>query len=101
MVNLMSLVVCEILPSVKATYQAKAKGIGVTVQAVYQKLNRLEVQLIKVLLRHGVSLIVQKTHSSRTAPRDRNGHELKLFTSNPRLSCPVLATSTLMTAPYW
>lgn len=56
-VNLMSLVVCGILPSVNAAYQAKAKGIGVTVQAVYQKLNGLEPQIVEVLLRHVVSRV--------------------------------------------
>ena len=50
----MSLVVCGILPSVNAAYQAKAKGIGVTTQAVYNKLNGIEPQIVEVLLRHVV-----------------------------------------------
>lgn len=54
-VNLMSLVVCGIAPSINAAYQAKAKGIGVSIQSVYNKLNGLEPQIIEALVRHGVS----------------------------------------------
>ena len=41
-VRLMSLVVCGISPSINAAYQSKTKGIGVSVQSVYNKLNGLE-----------------------------------------------------------
>lgn len=51
-VNLMSLVVCGIMPSVNAAYQARAKGIGVTLASVYNKLNGLEPQIVEALLRH-------------------------------------------------
>jgi hypothetical protein len=54
-VNLMSLVVCGILPSVNAAYQAKAKGIGVSLQSVYNKLNGMEPQIVEALVRHVVS----------------------------------------------
>ena len=53
-VSLMSLVVCGISPSINATYQSQAKGIGVRVQSVYNKLNGLEPQIIEALVRHGV-----------------------------------------------
>jgi hypothetical protein len=56
-VNLMSLVVCGIAPSVNAAYQAKAKGIGVTIQSVYNKLNGMEPQIVEALLRHVVSRV--------------------------------------------
>jgi IS4 transposase len=56
-VNLMSLVVCGISPSVNAAYQAKAKGIGVTIQSVYNKLNGMEPQIVETLLRHVVSRV--------------------------------------------
>lgn len=51
-VNVMSLVVCGILPSVNAAYQAKAKGIGVSIQSLYNKLNGIEPQIVESLLRH-------------------------------------------------
>ena len=54
-VNLVSLVVCGISPSVNAAYQAKAKGIGVSIQSVYNKLNGMEPQIVETLLRHVVS----------------------------------------------
>ncbi|KAM3104283.1 IS4 family transposase [Phormidesmis sp. 146-33] len=56
-VNLMSLVVCGISPSVNAAYQAKAKGIGVTIQSVYNKLNGMEPQIVEALLRHVVKRV--------------------------------------------
>jgi hypothetical protein len=56
-VNLMSLVVCGILPSVNAAYQAKAKGIGVTIQSLYNKLNGIEPQIVEALLRHVVKRV--------------------------------------------
>jgi hypothetical protein len=56
-VNLMSLVVCGISPSINAAYQAKAKGIGVTIQSVYHKLNGMEPQIIEALLRHVVNRV--------------------------------------------
>ena len=41
-VNLMSLVVCGIRPSVNAAYRAKAQEIGVSRTALYDKLNGIE-----------------------------------------------------------
>lgn len=56
-VNLMSLVVCGISPSVNAAYQAKAKGLGVSIQSVYNKLNGIEPQIVEALLRHVVNRV--------------------------------------------
>ena len=56
-VNLMSLVVCGISPSVNAAYHAKAKGIGVSIQSVYNKLNGMEPQIVEALLRHVVNRV--------------------------------------------
>jgi len=53
-VRLMSLVVCGISPSINAAYQSKTKGIGVSVQSVYNKLNGLEPRIIEALVRQGV-----------------------------------------------
>jgi len=54
-VNLMSLVVCGISASVNAAYQSKTKGIGVSIQSVYNKLNGLEPPIVEALVRHSVS----------------------------------------------
>ena len=53
-VRLMSLVVCGISPSINAAYQSKAKGIGVSIQSVYNKLNGLEPRIVEALVRQGV-----------------------------------------------
>lgn len=42
LVNLLSLLVCSIHPSVKAAYKAKAEELNVTRGALYQKLNGVE-----------------------------------------------------------
>lgn len=51
LVNLMSLVVCGIYPSVSAAYKAKAKQLNVSRTAVYDKLNGVETQVSAALLR--------------------------------------------------
>ena len=51
----MSLVVCGISASVNSAYQSKTKGIGVSIQSVYNKLNGLEPPIVEALVRHGVS----------------------------------------------
>ncbi|ESA32436.1 transposase family protein [Leptolyngbya sp. Heron Island J] len=51
LVNLLSLVVCGIQPSVNATYKAKAKELNVNRSALYHKLNGVEPQVSAALLR--------------------------------------------------
>jgi len=50
-VDLMSLVVCGIYPSVNATYRAKAEALQVSRTAVYDKINRVEPGVSAALLR--------------------------------------------------
>ncbi len=51
LVNLLSLVVCGIHPSVNAAYKAKADRMNVTRGALYQKLNGVEIGVSAALLR--------------------------------------------------
>ena len=51
-VNLMSLVVCNIRPSVNAAYRAFEKQIGVSRVAFYSKLNGIEPQVSQALVRY-------------------------------------------------
>ena len=51
LVNLLSLVVCGIHPSVIAAYKAKAEELNVTRGALYQKLNGVETEVSAALLR--------------------------------------------------
>ena len=50
-VDLMSLVVCGIYPSVHAAYRAKAKALGVSTTTVYNKLQGIEPQVSQCLVR--------------------------------------------------
>jgi IS4 transposase len=51
LVEMMSLVVCGIHPSVNAAYRAKAKELGVSRSAVYDKLNGIESQVSAAMVR--------------------------------------------------
>jgi hypothetical protein len=55
LVNLMSLVVCGIHPSVNAAYKAQAQAVNVTRGAVYSKLNGVETAVSAGLLRETAS----------------------------------------------
>jgi IS4 transposase len=55
LVNVMSLVVCGIHPSVNAAYKAKATELNVTRWALYSKLNGVETAVSQGLLRETVS----------------------------------------------
>lgn len=58
-VDLMSLVVCGIYPSINATYKAKAKELQVSRTAVYDKINRIEPGVSAALLRSTASEMVK------------------------------------------
>jgi IS4 transposase len=49
-VDLMSPVVCRIKPAIHAAYQARQATIGVTIKAVYEKLDRIEPGLSEALV---------------------------------------------------
>ena len=51
-VDLMSLVVCRVHPSVHAAYVQRRKEVAVTVRAVYDKLNHLEPAVGRALAQH-------------------------------------------------
>jgi IS4 transposase len=51
-VDLMGLVVCKIRPSIHAAYEARREQIGVSLTAVYNKLNGLEPAVVAALVRN-------------------------------------------------
>jgi len=51
-VDLMGTVVCKIRPSINSAYKKKAEALGVTRQAVYDKINRTEPPIGAALVRH-------------------------------------------------
>ncbi len=50
-VEMMSLVVCKVRPSIHAAYQERAEEIGVAVKSVYNKINGVETQVSQALVR--------------------------------------------------
>lgn len=82
-VTLMSLVVCGISPSVNAAYQSKAKGIGVRVQSVYNKLNGLEPGIVEALVRQSVgkaAALIQQLQGE--LPPLLEGYRVKIIDGN-------------------
>lgn len=59
LVNLLSLVVCGVHPSVNGAYKAKAEELNVSRGAVYQKLNGVETEVSAALLRETASELEQ------------------------------------------
>ena len=59
MVNLLSLVVCGVHPSVNAAYKSKAEEINVNRSALYQKLNGVETSVSAALVRETSSELSQ------------------------------------------
>lgn len=82
-VTLMSLVVCGISPSINAAYQSKAKGIGVRIQSVYNKLNGLEPWIIEALVRQSVSQAQSLIEQLRgELPALLEGYRVKILDGN-------------------
>jgi len=52
LVDVMSLVVCRVHPSVHAVYQRQQDSIPVSIKALYDKLNHVESQTSRALVRH-------------------------------------------------
>jgi hypothetical protein len=57
-VDLMSLVVCGIRPSINSAYKKMAPTLGVTRKAVYDKINRLETTTGAALVRHTAAALI-------------------------------------------
>ncbi len=51
-VDLMSLVVCRVHPSIHAAYRRKRESIPVSVKSLYNKLSGIEPQVCRALVRH-------------------------------------------------
>lgn len=56
-VDLMSMVVCKVRPSINAAYKAHAERLGVTRKAVYNKINGVEPPIGAALVRHTAARI--------------------------------------------
>jgi hypothetical protein len=81
--DLMGLVACRIQPSVHAAYQARQEEIGVTVKAVYDKLQRMEKNISRRLVRDTAARmaeIVEKTGGA--LPPLVPGYRVKILDAN-------------------
>jgi hypothetical protein len=79
-VELMSLVVCAIHPSVHAAYRAKAKEMCVSLSAVYAKLNGLELGVSRALVQQtGQAMAEIVTQLGGQAPAWVAGYRVKIL----------------------
>jgi hypothetical protein len=82
-VNLMSLVVCGVHPSVNAAHQASAEAIGVSVTSVYNKINGIEPNTSGELVRE-IAGQMEATirHLDATMPDLLPGYRVKIIDGN-------------------
>jgi hypothetical protein len=81
--DIMGLVACKIHPSVHAGYQAKKEELGVTAKALYDKLQRMEGNISREVVRETASRmakIIEKTKG--TIPELLTGYRVKILDGN-------------------
>ena len=82
-VNLMLLVVCRLRPSVGAAYKAQAKEIGVSRQAIYDKLNRTETAVSAALVRYSAQTLEPVSEQlGGKLPQLLPGYTIKILDGN-------------------
>jgi IS4 transposase len=82
-VDLMSLVVCRIRPSINAAYQKLAPILSVTRKAVYDKLDRLEPEIGAALVRHTATVLEPViTAMGGDLPAWLPGYHIKIIDGN-------------------
>ncbi|MEA5554573.1 hypothetical protein VB713_26960 [Anabaena cylindrica UHCC 0172] len=82
-VGIMSLVVCNIRPSISAAYKAFEKEIGVSRVALYSKINGIEPQVSQALVRyssHQLAPIVEELGGKQ--PEILPGYRIKIIDGN-------------------
>jgi hypothetical protein len=82
-VDLMALVVCRVRPSVNAAYQARKEEVGVTVRALYDKLECLEPGISAALVRHTAERLEPIVRRMKgTTPPLLKGYKTKILDGN-------------------
>ena len=83
LVNLLSLVVCGIHPSMNAAYRKKAEEMNVTRNAVYEKLNGVEPQVSRAVLKETAAELstLMDTMGGKSAPL-LPGYEIRILDGN-------------------
>ncbi len=83
LVELMSLVVCGIYPSVSAAYREKAEEMNVTRTAVYDKLNGVETSVSSAIVREtAVPLASLIEFVGGKSPQLLNGYKVRILEGN-------------------
>lgn len=81
--EIMGLVACKIQPSVHAGYQAKQEELGVTVKALYDKLQRMESNISRELVRETASDMAEIIEATKgTLPEMVPGYRTKIVDGN-------------------
>jgi len=81
--DIMGLVVCKIQPSVHAGYQAKQEELGVTVKALYDKLQRMEGNISRHVVRETASDMAEIIEATQgTLPELAPGYRTKIVDGN-------------------
>src|SRR5438132_3665048 len=82
-VDVMSLVVCGIRPSVHAAYQALKPRIPVSITSLYNKLDHVELGVSAALVHYSAQRLVPVIQSMKgTLPQDLPGYPLRLLDGN-------------------
>ena len=82
-VNLMSLVVCGVHPSVHAAHQASSEEIGVSVTSVYNKINGIEPSICgELVTKIGGQMEATIRHLKATIPDLLPGYRIKIIDGN-------------------
>jgi hypothetical protein len=82
-VDLMSLVVCRIRPSVHAAYQADPDTIGVSLRALYDKLDHMEPPVSAALVQHVSQRLIPAVRAMGGGARQRlPGSRLRILDGN-------------------
>lgn len=83
LVDLMSLVVCNIYPSVHAAYRAQAQQLSVSASAVYDKLNGIELDVTTALLRETAAELAHLIeHLTGVSTSWLEGYHLRVLDGN-------------------
>src|SRR3990172_7700844 len=81
--DIMGLVACRIHPSPHAAFQARGEEVGVTVKALYDKLQRMEPNLSRQLLRETAERMSQIVRQTRgTLRKLLPGYHVKILDGN-------------------
>src|SRR3954470_6525925 len=83
-VDLMGAVVCNVRPAIHAAFQANAESIGVSLRAVYDKVDRTEPGVSAELVRHTARTLGPViTAMGGGPPAWRPGPSIKILDGNP------------------